>query len=488
MILQTEYDVIICGFGGAGAAAAIEAHDAGVSVLLLEKMSSGGGSTAVSGGSIASINDPARAVEHYLSLTEGRTPRAVLEAHVTGVKELPEWLAGLGADLQSSTGRYDGESVLFPQRHSGTAYGGHPHGDAIGKRLFVVEEGNPYASSALWSRLQAAVNERGIDILYSARALSVVRNIDGAVCGVDVGIANETIVLRDKRAVVLTCGGFAWRPEMLRENFGIEVPSLGPPGGSSGDGIDMARLVGADLWHMNGLAVTYGYKVPNSDAAWMAKITVGSFFIVDQKGKRFMDETRAESHGANFTMLARDHISGGFSRVPSYLIFDEAVRLAGPIVTKEWGFNRQNAWSDDNSSEIRSGWIAKGLSMLELGSALGLDADASTALATTALQYDETVSNGPDMFGRTSTVRLQGPYYGIPLLPVLVNTQGGPRRDQRSRVIGANGRPIPRLYSAGELGSIWASLYPGAGNLTEALVFGRIAGRDAAALDPGLTE
>jgi succinate dehydrogenase/fumarate reductase flavoprotein subunit len=42
------------------------------------------------------------------------------------------------------------------------------------------------------------------------------------------------------------------------------------------------------------------------------------------------------------------------------------------------------------------------------------------------------------------------------------------------------GKEIPRLYSAGELGSIWGSLYPGAGNVSECIVFGRIAGRNAA--------
>jgi succinate dehydrogenase/fumarate reductase flavoprotein subunit len=41
--------------------------------------------------------------------------------------------------------------------------------------------------------------------------------------------------------------------------------------------------------------------------------------------------------------------------------------------------------------------------------------------------------------------------------------------------------PIPRLYSAGEFGSIWGYLYQGATNITECLVFGQIAGRNAAA-------
>ena len=47
----------------------------------------------------------------------------------------------------------------------------------------------------------------------------------------------------------------------------------------------------------------------------------------------------------------------------------------------------------------------------------------------------------------------------------------------------SEGKPIRRLYSAGELGSLWGFLYPG-GNLLEALVFGRIAGGNAAAEQP----
>ncbi|MEX2616093.1 MAG: FAD-binding protein [Alphaproteobacteria bacterium] len=43
------------------------------------------------------------------------------------------------------------------------------------------------------------------------------------------------------------------------------------------------------------------------------------------------------------------------------------------------------------------------------------------------------------------------------------------------------GTPIPRLYSAGELGSIYSYLYQGTGNIGECLAFGRIAAREAVA-------
>ena len=47
------------------------------------------------------------------------------------------------------------------------------------------------------------------------------------------------------------------------------------------------------------------------------------------------------------------------------------------------------------------------------------------------------------------------PYYAMPLMPLLYNTQGGAKRDQEARVLDADGQPIPRLFAAGEFGSIW---------------------------------
>jgi succinate dehydrogenase/fumarate reductase flavoprotein subunit len=76
------------------------------------------------------------------------------------------------------------------------------------------------------------------------------------------------------------------------------------------------------------------------------------------------------------------------------------------------------------------------------------------------------------------------PYYALELWPCLFNTQGGPKRNAGAQVLDVWGRPIKRLYSAGELGSLWHRNYPGAGNVSEALAFGRIAGKNAAAEQP----
>ena len=61
----------------------------------------------------------------------------------------------------------------------------------------------------------------------------------------------------------------------------------------------------------------------------------------------------------------------------------------------------------------------------------------------------------------------------------MLNTQGGPRRNARAQVVRPDGTPIARLYSAGELGSIYSYMYQGTGNIGECLAFGRISARNA---------
>ena len=79
---------------------------------------------------------------------------------------------------------------------------------------------------------------------------------------------------------------------------------------------------------------------------------------------------------------------------------------------------------------------------------------------------------------------ISGPSKAAELYPTLVNTQGGPRKNVKGQVLDAFGQPISRFYVAGELGSMWGPIYQGACNNAEAMVFGRIAGANAAAEKP----
>jgi predicted oxidoreductase len=110
-----------------------------------------------------------------------------------------------------------------------------------------------------------------------------------------------------------------------------------------------------------------------------------------------------------------------------------------------------------------------------------------TALEETVSRWNAHCHAGADAdFGRTKMLcPIQAaPFYAVELSPSMLNTQGGPRRNARAQIVRPDGSSIPRLYSAGELGSIYSYLYQGTGNIGECLAFGRIAGRNAAAEQP----
>ena len=105
------------------------------------------------------------------------------------------------------------------------------------------------------------------------------------------------------------------------------------------------------------------------------------------------------------------------------------------------------------------------------------------AIATIA-EWNAGCAAGRDAhFGRppNSMVPLTAPpFYAARVWPIVSNTQGGPVHDEEQRVLDAFGRPIPRLFAAGECGSVFGHLYMSGGNLAECFIGGRIAGRGAA--------
>ena len=172
------------------------------------------------------------------------------------------------------------------------------------------------------------------------------------------------------------------------------------------------------------------------------------------------------------------------------MVFDEAVRIAGGICGKAAGFTFGwdvihgdcYQWSADNSREVEKGWIKRADSIEELAELIGMPA---SMLFSTVQRYNAACEVGRDAeWDRnpsTLSPILSPPYYAIALFPASLNTQGGPVRNEHAEVINVEGHPIPGLYSAGELGSIYAYLYQAGGNLGECFAFGRIAGRSAAA-------
>ena len=147
-------------------------------------------------------------------------------------------------------------------------------------------------------------------------------------------------------------------------------------------------------------------------------------------------------------------------------------------------------WDENNRNEIDRGWIMESSTLEGIAKKIRADSDNNglmtpSTLKATVQEYNKYCRRGEDQDFHKSPEWLQPledpPYFAVKLWPGGPNTQGGPKRNTKAQVLSVDNCPIPRLYSAGELGSVWGMLYQGAGNLGECIAFGRIAGSNAAA-------
>ena len=136
-------------------------------------------------------------------------------------------------------------------------------------------------------------------------------------------------------------------------------------------------------------------------------------------------------------------------------------------------------------AEIEKGWIVKADTLRELASKIGKNPDM---LEKTVSTWNKSCADKNDTeFGRDpkKVAPIQTPpFYAAEFVPAFTNTQGGPRRNSNAQVLDTSRKPIPRLYSGGELGAIYSWGYQGGGNILECIVFGHIAGERAALEKP----
>ncbi len=462
-----EADVIVLGYGGAGAAAAISAYDAGVRVAIVEKDVGGGNTRLATLTFLCPVKDPA-AREHIRALSFGTVEEEIIETFVNWSSKNVEFVKELGGEIE----------VCPP----GATFPALPGSETMVRYRVRGEEGE-LGGASLWRLLSQNVERRKIQIYRQSSAKRLVRS-RGQLIGVEAEREGRPFRIRVRRGVVLATGGFEYNETMKREYLsGYPIYAYGHAG-NRGDGIKLAQDIGADLWHMKAVAAPMGFKFPEYEAAFSMRMPADGYIIVDRRGQRFCNETGLEHYSMWMAVTRFDMETLEFSRIPSYLIFDEQTRLRGPVTRVGHGANRGYMWSADNSEEIRREWIVSGRDAAELAGKLGVD---SAALTGTLLSYQEACRKGRDKeFGRSkkSLVELNGTLYGAKLWPCLLNTQGGPRRNARGEIIGVWGEPIKRLYGAGELGSIWGFLYQSGGNLGECLAFGRMVGLHAASEKP----
>jgi succinate dehydrogenase/fumarate reductase flavoprotein subunit len=486
-------DVVVVGYGAAGAVAAITAHDKGANVLILEKQPSENhiSNSHLAGGSFISPSDVAGFKEYLTRLCS--THDGMLWTDLETIKVWSEytcqnhqWVQQMGGKITSTISKYGSHREI-------------PGNDLL-QKYFFDEHGQ-----GLMNFLNNLVRQRKIHVMYGIGAKKLITNHRNEVIGVVAQKDGKAeINIKAAKAVILANGGFEFNETMKLQFLRCDPFYFIGSQANTGDGIKMAMGVGAELWHMNCCSGGFTIKLPDMPCGFTVALrgashpntettslidsyseapAVCGYAIVDKLGRRYTNEN-FKIHHVNYELNVYDSQKLSFPRIPSYWIMDQKRIADGSLsmTNSGWSVRRHlYQWSNDNSKEIEIGWIKRAENVRELAQKIGIESDN---LVQTLKNYNSYCRNGndPDFQRRPqSLIPLDNPpYYAIEVWPGGPNTQGGPRRNYKSQIINVEGEPIQGLYGAGELGSVFGMLYTGGGNIAECISFGRIAGERAA--------
>jgi len=454
---QVNADIVVVGAGCAGLCAAIEAKDRGAGrVVILEKMSFAGGNTRMSNGCYgaprnwlqkkAGINDdsPGRFFE---DMDKG--------AYHTGNPELIAVLAD-GA-LGGALWLRDEIGMRFQDQL--TWYEGHSRV----RSLRAVGDGFRFVDTLL-----AAAEKRGIAVYYTTRANRLAKGPSGRVAWVEAERGGAKLRFRAAKGVVLATGGFGANIQMRQKYRGrwksldASVLTSNSPG-STGDGIAMAQDIGAALVDMQDIQL-YPINNPATGNLYLldyARLNDNAI-LLNREGRRFVNER-----------ATRDVIAAAVIAQPSGTVYElidgtTAARMKLPELY------RAEIERGREQGVIATGSLEK--CALNFGLPLG-------EMRGSISRFNAMVAAGRDEdFGRDDLKAIDdGPYIMLACVVSVHHTMGGVKISAGARVLDGAGTPIRGLYAAGEVtGGIHGVNRLGSAALVDGVVFGRIAGRNAA--------
>ena len=524
---EFEADVIIIGFGSAGGCAAIEAADAGAEVLVLEKQpeQSHFSNTRMSGGGFHSP-DPAGDFESLKSYAKAMFSGDNLPHKLEGDQsEFADELADLWAryapqnaafmrSLDPAFQAVVSANAAFPQfpgaAKSGYAvvrstYTGQYDEDALTGRTKDTAKSGKQSGEAFHACMLTGIQARNVPIHYGVAAKELIRDENGTIVAVLAERGSRRVIYRARRAVIIAAGGYEYNVRMRKaflDGPGIEGWAFYGSPANTGDGIRMALSVGAALARVGSIAGRVICAIPERRLGLRIGLNTSGVgkpneIVVDNHGRRYASERRITKDPSRYIFykeaLQFDTVTLSYPRIPSWMIFDSVMMRRGPIVSVAAAAYNGIDWGADNMNALRNGWILKGETLEDLAQRIGehsdnrgqMDAAALHEAVETWNRYCE-ARHDPDFEREVGTMGpvSEPPFYAIPLYPGGPNTKGGLRADAQRRVLDWDDRPIPRLYAVGEICSVFQFVYQGGGNLAEGIVYGRVAGRNAAKEKP----
>lgn len=502
--VEKEADVIIVGAGGAGLSAAMAAQKKGSSVIVIDKRVSAGGNTIISGAAY-NTSDAARQANVSADAGPAITIENLIKAEPANDlhKQLQEQLSKEFEEFKASgtTGLFDSPTLHALQTFEG--------GDRVGNLDLIYDftqkslptldwmEDNGLGVTdeiftvlgALWPRSHKPAKPLGtgyidmfmeycknnnIEVMLETTASSFIMDGDKVV-GVNATAADGgTVVLKAKKGVVLSTGGFAANIEM-REKYNKEntvnpwssldekTLTTNHPG-ATGDGIVMAEAINANLVGMQYIQLLPMGDPKTGSLSGNIEQGVDNRIFINKEGNRFVDEGQR-----------RDVMTAAlYDQTDNYMwvIVDSHSYPTGDV---------KNNFNESIDELIEAGRAFKGDTIEELAEKINVPAESfKKAIDDFNAHVD---SKQVDEFGRT----LYGnridtaPFYAGARIPTAHHTMGGVEIDIDCRVIDKSGKAIPGLYAAGEVaGGIHGTNRLGGNALPDAMVHGKIAGESAA--------
>ena len=452
----SNYDVVVIGAGGAGFSAAITAKNAGANVVLLEKMPAVGGNSLISGAEMnvaknwvqpkLGINDdsPELHAEDTFKGGDGKGDMKVINVMTHEALDAAKWCRDyLGV-------RFEDDNLFF--------FGGHSRKRAL---IPVGHTGMEFIA-----KFQAKADELGIPVITNMKAEELIKNKDGRVVGVKATMDGSEYTFNAKGGVVLATGGFGANPEMVKKynpKIDERFKTTDAPG-STGEALYMAERAGAELVNM-GYIQTYPICDPLSGAIELiADARFDGAIMLNQEGKRFVEE-----------LQRRDVLS------------EAILNQTGQYCWVLW---------NDNIGKI-SNTVKAHANEYEAFTKQGIMTtcdDLKCIADFTKIPFDQlqkTVKRVSDMAGKGNDKDFnhraglmdmqQGKYYVIKAVPSTHHTMGGVRINEKAEALTAEGKVIPGLWAAGEVtGVTHGTNRLGSNAYTDIIVFGRIAGAEAA--------
>ncbi|WP_141672046.1 flavocytochrome c, partial [Gilliamella sp. Fer4-1] len=428
-----------------GLASAIQAHDHGAKVVIVEQMPVIGGNTNKASAGMNAAETKFQRLKGIVDSKElfyketmaggkNKNNPNLLRYFVENAPEAIDWLDNNDIELSgiTTTGGMSIDRTHRPE--SGAAVGG-----------FLI------------SGLVKNINKRGIEVMLDTAVTEIVTE-NNKVIGVKISEEDGSTRVIKTKAVIIATGGFSANTAMV-EKYRPDLKGFVTTNhkGATGSGIMILEKLGAGTVDMGEIQIhptveqTSSYLISES-------IRGGGAILVSQKGQRFVNE-----------LDTRDKVSAEIIHLPehyAYILFDQQVR-------------------DENKSVeeyVSNQLVTQANTLEELAQELSID---SRTLANTVARYNQFAITKHDQdFGRTTGIRHpieKAPFYAIKIAPGVHHTMGGVTINTQTQVLDANKNVIQGVFAAGEVvGGIHGANRIGGNAVADIIIFGMQAGKKAA--------